>query len=107
MIVIVFYFHCLSIDVALFLLKLVSHVFACVVHYSFVFSSVVRRARRSLCRSLSFCLYCSVVRLARLSLCHIYYVCADWYITICSAGFNHLVAVVKMENWLISFNVYI
>ena len=35
-IVIVFYFHCLSIDVALFLLKLVSHVFACVVHYSFV-----------------------------------------------------------------------
>ena len=28
-------------------------------------------------------------------------------LTICSAGFNHLVAVVKMENWLISFNVYI
>ena len=70
-------------------------------------SSVVRRARRSLCRSLSLCLYCSVVRLARLSLCRVYYVCADWYITICSAGFNHLVAVVKMENWLILFNVYI
>ena len=35
-IVIVFFFHCLSIDVALFLLKLVSHVFACVVHYYFV-----------------------------------------------------------------------
>ena len=28
-------------------------------------------------------------------------------LTICSAGFNHLVAVVKMGNWLISFNVYI
>ena len=27
-------------------------------------------------------------------------------LTICSAGFNHLVAVVKMGNWLISFNVY-
>ena len=26
---------------------------------------------------------------------------------ICSAGFNHLVAVVKMGNWLISFKVYI
>ena len=35
-IVIVFFFHCLSIGVALFLLKLVSHVFACVVHYYFV-----------------------------------------------------------------------
>ena len=70
-------------------------------------SSVVRLARLSLCRSLSLCLYCSVVRLARLSLCRVYYVCADWYITICSAGFYHLVAVVKMENWLISFNVYI
>ena len=29
-IVIVFFFHCLSIDVALFLMKLVSHVFACI-----------------------------------------------------------------------------
>ena len=28
-------------------------------------------------------------------------------LTICSAGFNHLVAVVKMGNWLISFNVYV
>ena len=28
-------------------------------------------------------------------------------LTICSAGFKHLVAVVKMGNWLISFNVYI
>ena len=28
-----------------------------------------------------------------LSLCRVYYVCADWYITICSAGFYHLVAV--------------
>ena len=26
-------------------------------------------------------------------------------LTICSAGFNHLVVVVKMGNWLISFNV--
>ena len=36
-IVIVYFFHCLSIDVALFLLKLVSHVFACVVHYYLIY----------------------------------------------------------------------
>ena len=35
-IVIVFFFQCLSIDVDLFLLKLVSHVLACIVHYYFV-----------------------------------------------------------------------
>ena len=66
-IVIVFFFHCLSIDVALFFLKFISHTFACVVHYYLIY--VVRLARLSLCRSLSLCLYCSVVRLARLSLC--------------------------------------
>ena len=36
-IVIVFFFHCSSIDVALFLLKLVSQVFACVVHYYLIY----------------------------------------------------------------------
>ena len=35
-IVIVFFFHCLSIDFALFLLKLVSHVFA-FVHYYLIY----------------------------------------------------------------------
>ena len=36
-IVIVFFFHCLSINGALFLLKLISHVFACVVHYYLIY----------------------------------------------------------------------
>ena len=36
-IVIVFFFHCLSIDVAPFLLKFVSHAFACVVHYYLIY----------------------------------------------------------------------
>ena len=36
-IVIVFFFHCLSIDVALFLLKFVSHAFASVVHYNLIY----------------------------------------------------------------------
>ena len=36
-IVIVFFFHCLSIDVALFLLKFVPHTFACVVHYYLIY----------------------------------------------------------------------
>ena len=36
-IVIVFFFHCLSIDVALFLLKLVSQVFTCVVYYYLIY----------------------------------------------------------------------
>ena len=35
-IVIVFFFHCLSIDVAL-LLKFVSHAFSCVVHYYLIY----------------------------------------------------------------------
>ena len=66
-------------------------------------SSVVRLARLSL--SFSFSL--PVLRLARL--CRVLSGCLSMpdHTYHCSAGFTHLMAVVKMENWLISFNVYI
>ena len=51
-IVIVFFFHCLSIDVALFLLKFVSRICLCcslLLDLSMFLSSVVRLARLSLC----------------------------------------------------------
>ena len=37
----------------------------------------------------------------------VFFIVVILLLTICSACFNHLMAVVKIGNWLISFNVYI